>query len=278
MTQLDHAHPATGIADAPRNDFARTTAVEPTGRRPGEFAVDLDVGWSSLVGMHGGYLCAIAVRGAEALAPDRVVRTSTTSFLRSGEAGPATLAVQELRRGRSMSTMVAELRQDDRLLIATRLTLLTERDGVEWSPPTTIDLPPPERCVRVDAERVAHFQRADGLIDPAFLPFSGGDRAKVQGYLRPLEGRAVDSAWLTMATDWFPPPAFVRVAPPTGGVSVDLTTHLHRPRFALAPDEWLLGSFAVERSTSGLAVEHGLLVTQDGTLVAESFQTRLTAA
>src|SRR5689334_10923202 len=84
-------------------EFDRTTAVEPTDR-PGTFAVELDAGWSSLVGVHGGYLCAVAVRGAEADAPDRIVRTVTTSFLRTADVGPATVEVREVRRGRSMST------------------------------------------------------------------------------------------------------------------------------------------------------------------------------
>ena len=78
--------------------------------------------------------------------------------------------------------------------------------------------------------------------------------------------------------DWhFPPPAFVRLEPPTGGVSIDLTTHIHRPTVGLGEDEWLTGKFEIETSTGGLAVEHGVIATLDGVLVAESFQTRLTA-
>jgi acyl-CoA thioesterase len=259
------------------SDFDRTTTVVPTDR-PGEVEVDLDPGWSSLVGVHGGYLCALAVRGAEALAPDRTVRTITTSFLRSAEVGPATLTVRELRRGRSMSTMVTELHQGERLLLTSRLTLLTPREGVEWSSPVRLALPAPEQCVRMEPGRVSHFQRVDGLLDPDCLPFSGRERAMVRGYLRPLEDRRVDSAWLAMATDWFPPPAFVRLEPPTGGVSVDLTTHIHRPNLTLGRDEWLLGSFQVDDSAQGLAVEHGIIAAHDGTVIAESFQTRLTAA
>lgn len=257
-------------------DFERTTTVVPT-NRPGEFSVDLDAGWSSLVGVHGGYMCALAVRGAEALGTDRTVRTITTSFLRSGEVGPATLTVRELRRGRSMSTVVTELHQGDRLLITSRLTLLTPREGVEWSTPVRLDLPARGECVRMDPGRVSHFQRADGLLDPASLPFSNRNRAMVRGYVRPLEDQRVDSAWLAMATDWFPPPAFVRLEPPTGGVSVDLTTHIHRHDLTLGDDEWLQGAFEVDNSTRGLAVEHGVIAAHDGTLIAESFQTRLTA-
>ena len=75
-------------------DFDRTTALIPLEARPGEFLVDLDSGWSSLVGVHGGYMCAVAVRGAESLAPGRLVRTMSTSFLRSGRVGPAVLSVR----------------------------------------------------------------------------------------------------------------------------------------------------------------------------------------
>lgn len=260
-----------------RSDFDRTTTLAPIDGQPGSFSVDLDAGWSSLVGIHGGYLCALAVRGAAAIVPDRVVRTVTTSFLRPGAVGPAVLSVSELRRGRSMSTVVVEMEQDGRQLLSSRLTALVPRSGVEWREPATLDLPPVDRCVPMDAGRIAHFHRVDARLDPVSLPFSGGDRAMVQGHLRPLEGRQVDSAWLAMATDWFPPPAFVRLEPPTGGVSIDLTTHIHVPDVRLGDDEWLQARFEIRTSTNGLAVEHGLVTTADGTPVAESLQTRLTA-
>jgi hypothetical protein len=123
---------------------------------------------------------------------------------------------------------------------------------------------------------VAHFDRVDGLLDPSSLPFTGGDRAMVQGYLRPLESRAIDASWLAMATDWFPPPAFVRIAPPAGGISVDLTTHVHRT-IDDHDGSWLTGRFEIATSVDGLAVEHGRICTLDGDLLAESIQTRWTA-
>ena len=255
-------------------EFDRTTTLTPIEGRPGQFSVTLDAGWASLVGVHGGYLCSIAVRGAEALAPDRSVRTVTTSFLRTGQVGPATVSVREVRRGRSITTMAADVTQDGRLVTTSRLTLLPERTGVEWNAPVPLDLPPPEGCVPVEAGRGFHFDRVDGLLDPRSLPFSGRDRAMVRGYIRPLEPRPVDSSWLAMAADWFPPPAFVRLEPPTGGVSIDLTTHIHQHPI-LGDAEWLTGAFEVQTSGGGLAVEHGVIAQLDGTLVAESFQTRL---
>lgn len=244
------------------------------------FDVDLDPGWSSLIGAHGGYMVAIAVRGAERVAGagDRGVRTATTSFLRAGKIGPARLEVREIRRSRSLSTVVADLSQDGQLINTSRITLTAERTGVEWAASTPLSIPPPEDCVPVDPPGDAHhLRRLDALLDPASLPFTDGPRAVVRGYLRPFDTRHIDAAWLTMAVDWFPPPAFVRIAPPTGGISIDLAAHLHQPTVDLADDEWLAGEFEIVTSTAGLAIEHGRIARLDGSLVAESFQTRWTA-
>lgn len=239
--------------------------------------MELDASWSALVGVHGGYMCAIAVRGAELIARDRPVRTLTTSFLRVGKVGPARLTVRELRRGRTLSTVVADLTQGDQVLTTSRLTLLTDSAGLNWRCPSREQLPPLEDCVRFqETDGVRHFGQIDIRLDQAYQPDGSGDRALVRGHLRPLEARLVDSTWLAMAADCFPPPSFVRVPPPTGGVSIDLTTHIHRPRTKLGEDDWLTGSFEILDSSGGLAVEHGRIGLRDGTIVAESFQTRLT--
>lgn len=262
-------------------DFDRTLTLVPDPDHAGEFTVELDSAWRSLVGIHGGYMSALTVRGAEALVEDdRAVRTVTTSFLRPGRPGPATVRAQVVRHGRSLTTATADLVQNGHTLLTSRITFLTDREGVEWTAPVPVEVVPFAECVRIEPGidvEVAHFAMADGRIDPRRVPFTDGDEARISGYIRPLEPRVVDPAWLTMASDWFPPPAFVRVMPPTGGISIDLTTHVHRPGLLLAGDEWLTAEFAVTNSTGGLAVEHGRITLLDGTVVAESFQTRLTA-
>jgi acyl-CoA thioesterase len=257
--------------------FDRTTTLVAGPYEPGRFGVVLDDGWSSLVGIHGGYLSALTVKGAEAVAGiDRPVRTVTTSFLRTGRPGPAEVVVRTIRAGRTVSTVTADVVQESKILVTSRLTLLTERTGVEWTAPQPIDVLPLDECVDFSTD-VGHFDQAIGRLDPRRMPFSDGPQARVSGYIRPLEPRVIDPAWLAMASDWFPPPAFVRLAPPTGGVSIDLTTHVHRPGLHLADDEWLVADFAIDDSTGGLAVEHGRITLPDGTIVAESLQTRLTA-
>lgn len=266
----------TQLTERDSTDFDRTIDLTPVAGDEGRFEVDLDPGWASLVGVHGGYMVAIAVRGAELLVPGRTVRTVTTTFLRTGKIGPATLTVRPVRAGRTMATVVTDLVQDGETLITSRHTLLADHPGVEWTEPVRPDLPPPEACVDFDpAAHVSHFGRVDSRFDPTRLPFTG-EAARVAGWVRPLQPRPIDAPWLAMATDWFPPPAFALVEPPTGGISIDLTTHVHRPGLALADDEWLAGAFEIRDSTSGLAVEHGRITTMDGTLVAESFQSRLT--
>ncbi|MCB0969160.1 MAG: hypothetical protein KDB37_20200, partial [Ilumatobacter sp.] len=58
-------------------EFAGTELV-PSG--PGDFDVDLPARWSSLVGVHGGFMVGLAVRAAEHVVPDRTVRTIATSY------------------------------------------------------------------------------------------------------------------------------------------------------------------------------------------------------
>lgn len=254
-------------------EFDRHLHLEPVDDHT--FAIDLPDEWSALVGIHGGYLTSLAVRAAEAHVADRRVRTITTSFLRPARPGPARLHLAVPRRGRSISTVHAELHQEGRALTTSRLTLVTDQSGVEWRHTEPIPLPSRDQCVPITPrEPSEHFERAQALLDPSSLPFTDGPRAMVRGYLRPLEPRPIDAAWLAMASDWFPPPAFVRLEPPVGGISVDLTTHVHHTLPALVDDDWLTASFEIVTSAGGMATEHGRIVTVDGHLVAESFQTR----
>ena len=264
-------------ATEPGYEFDRSTSVVAIDGHPGSFAVDLAAGWSSLVGVHGGYLCALATVGATTGVPDRSERSLSTTFLRTARPGPARLEVHEVRHGRTLSTVVADLLQQDRTVITSRLTLSTVRPGAEWGEPLVVDLPPVADCEAFTPPiGLVNFDRFELRFDPARLPFDAG-RARVCGYVRPLESRPVDAAWLSMAVDAFPPPAFARLTPPIGGVSVDLTTHVHGDRAALGEDEWLIGEFEIRESRGGLAVEHGRIATAAGIVLAESFHSRSTA-
>jgi acyl-CoA thioesterase len=229
-----------------------------------------------LRGVHGGYQTAIAVRAAEAVAPGRMVRTVAASFLRPGHVGPVVLDVTVLRSTRTFTTTVVTVAQDERPVLFVRATAIEPVVGHEWTAPVHDRPGPLEDAVAfTPPPQVHHFHQAELLLDPATIPTGTATDARIAGYVRPLEGRVLDAAWLAMTGDWFPPSPFRRVAIPVGGISVDYTVHVHRT-VVLGPDEWLEAVFHTPTSSSGLALEHGTLATMDGTPVAETFHTRWT--
>jgi acyl-CoA thioesterase len=264
--------------------FDDTTTLVP-GAEHGRFTVEIDPAWSSLRGVHGGFLAALAVRATERVEDSfgegvgRDVRTSTTSFLRPARPGLLDVHVEPVRDGRTLGTYAVTASQNGRDVATSRVTAVVPSAGTSWETATPDDsMPPPDECVAVEPpEGVRHFENATGLLDPSYAPFSHGPEARVRGYVRPLEPRPIDATWLTMILDWFPPASFTRNDPPIGGVSVDFTVHVHRTLAQLAPDEWLAGRFHADVSTGGLALEKGTICDQGGHVIAEAFHTRWTA-
>ncbi|MBO1756642.1 thioesterase family protein [Allobranchiibius sp. CTAmp26] len=264
-------------------DFDRTTRVHPSPAAEANavttsFTATLDETWSSLIGVHGGYVASLMVHTAELMLPDRVVRTVSTSFLRPAAVGEAEVVLEVLRAGRSFNTLSASVHQAGRLVAVSRITLLNPVDATGWTMPMTHDRPAPiDRCLPFEPPpSIAHFGQAEFRIDPATVPTSEpAAEARIAGHIRPLEARPIDARWLVAMGDWFPPSPFRRLAPPAGGISVDYTVHLHRT-LAADPDLWLEGAFTTTQNVGGLALEHGTLATPDGLPVAETFHTRWT--
>lgn len=256
--------------------FDATTALVADG--PGRYGIELDPAWSSLRGIHGGYLAAIAIGAAETVDPDRTVRTVTTTFLRPAVAGPAAITVEPVRRGRSISNLAITISQGARDVAVSHITAMAVTDGVAWDHAARLDLVPIEQCVPLaPPPGIGHFDHGDAVLDPADLPFSHGAHARVAGYLRPVEARPIDAAWLGMALDWFPPASFTYVDPPTGGTSIVFTIHLHHTLEGLAADAWLGAEFHADISADGIALEKGVIADPSGRILAESFHTRWTA-
>ncbi|HEY4610175.1 MAG TPA: hypothetical protein VIH06_13255, partial [Ilumatobacteraceae bacterium] len=126
-------------------------------------------------------------------------------------------------------------------------------------------------------EGIGHFDHAVAVLDPRSMPFSHGPVARVAGYVQPRERGPIDAAWLGMALDWFPPAAFTRIDPPTGGISITYSMHVHHTLERLADGEWLGGEFHVDVSADGIALEKGRITDPAGRVLAESFHTRWTA-
>lgn len=256
--------------------FHETTAITPDPVAPGRFHAHYDERWASLRGIHGGYQTAIAVRAAEAMSPGRSVRTVSASFLRPGAIGPVVLDATVVRSTRTFTTVLVTVSQLDRPVLTVRTTANEAVQGHDWStPPADGPGPLADAVSFTPPPEVPHFQQAELLLDPSTIPTADADEARIAGYVRPKEGNVLDTAWLVMVGDWFPPSPFRRVAIPIGGVSVDYTVHVHRT-VTLGADEWLAAVFTTPTSTGGLALEHGLVTTMDGRAVADTFHTRWT--
>ncbi len=257
--------------------FDATTLVRPDDEDPTRVSATLDASWSSLRGIHGGYIAAIFARAAQSVVGERSLRTMSTSFLRVGEPGPAVVGIETIRAGRSVSIVGLTMQQGGRDIAVARATAMHPTVGVSWDDAPRLTFRPREECVPLQSSQlVRHFDHCEAQFDPANIPFEFVDAALVRGYFRPREPRPIDATWLAMALDWFPPAAFTKVAPPTGGISVDYTVHIHRTRAALKPDEWLRAQFQQDCSNDGLALETGTIADADGTVIAQSFHTRYT--
>ena len=258
--------------------FDQTTALPFDPKSPDRLAVNLPDAWGSLVGVHGGFVTALTVRSVAPRLGTHRVRTVSTSFLRPVTVGAAELTITTLRSGRSLSTYEVALHQSGRLATTTRITAATPTTGTEWDHAKPLPVPSPADCLVVPGPPgIRHLDHAEGRLDPAHLPLTRSDEAVLQGHVRPVEPRPIDDAWLVMVLDYFPPAAWTKVDPPTGGVSVDYTVHIHRtlPE-PLAPDDWLAVTFRADVSTAGLSLEHGAVAAPDSSLLAESFHTRWT--
>jgi len=265
--------PTTGLTV-----FDATTSLKLDRSHGNRFDAHLDRAWSSLVGIHGGYLTAIAINAAQVAAGDRPIRTVTTTFLRPGSIGDASVDVEVVRQGRSITNLAVTLAQSSKVVLVSQIVAAHVVESTSWETIAQSDLPEFAECVPIaPPEGIGHFDHAVAVLDPRSLPFTHGPVARVAGYLRPREQRPIDAAWLGMALDWFPPAAFTRIDPPAGGVSITYSIHVHHTLERLANDEWLGGEFHVDVSADGIALEKGRILDPSGRVLAESFHTRWTA-
>src|SRR3954464_13527523 len=94
--------------------FDRDTALVPLAEAGFRGCVSQDFWVQS--GPNGGYLGAIALRGATAIVPDagRIARSLHVRFLAAPKAGEFELLAETVRKGRSMTTVAVRMRQEQR--------------------------------------------------------------------------------------------------------------------------------------------------------------------
>jgi hypothetical protein len=192
--------------------------------------LDLDGSWAIGGKIHGGYLLSEIARAAVGMLDDGHPHPLAVSalFVSAPDPGPAELAVEVLRRGRSVSSLRARLSQGEAVrteVLLTAGTLPTAGEAL-WIAPTGVpELPPAEDCprapaLRPDGVRIGHLDHVDLRLDPATTGWAVGRPAHVaelRGWVRPdpeTDARSVttdgtvDPLWLLVAGDALPPLTF----------------------------------------------------------------------
>jgi acyl-CoA thioesterase len=260
--------------------------------QPGRYHVDVDPCWNCPTVPQGGTMAALAT-AAMALElgdPGQRLRTQTTVFAAMIPAGEVTIDVAVLRRGRTMSQLMATARAAGTDAGHTTVAVFGQaRAGFEFTDlampdvvgpadaPSFRDPPPPE--VEFDeGEPFPFWERVEGravIGRPPWEPFvpTSSECAfwyafdeppmRADGTLDPLGVIAladlmpssVGQRMGPLGRQWYPP-------------STDLTVHL----FGEARSRWLLAHLHARRAGEGYASVEAALWDEGGALVAHASQ------
>src|SRR3954454_5954268 len=129
--------------------FDATTSLRLDASHANRFGAHLDPAWSSLVGIHGGYLTAIAIRAAQHVVGERPIRTVTTTFLRPGSIGNASVDVEVVRRGKSITNLAVSLSQSSKLVLVSQVVAAEVVQSTSWEMSTRPDIADFAQCVPI---------------------------------------------------------------------------------------------------------------------------------
>lgn len=253
--------------------FDEDTAVTPL--EGGRFGANVSDRWHIGAAPNGGYLLALVGRAMVEAGQRPDPLTVTAHYHRPPVAGPATIATEVVRRGRTATTVTARLEQDGAVLVSalgavTDLGSFAGATDVRGAPP---DLGPIEE--QADARSPVTAIPLQGRVDyagapPGFMVGQPSGRMEVGGYVRARDGREPDPLWLLFVVDSLAPTTFE-----TGRFgwvpTLELTVHVRaRP----APG-WLSVAHRTRFLQDGLMEEDAEVWDSTGRFVAQSCQLAL---
>jgi acyl-CoA thioesterase len=261
--------------------------VAPPGGGAGTGALAFTAGishrWDTVGPPNGGFLLALAVRGlAEAVPfPDPI--TVTGHFFRPARHTPVELHVERIRAGKAHASAMVRLDQDGKEILRALGTFsdLAAGAGGDRSDARPPPLPPPEECLPVRELQPRQWDDLPGRMPELYRAIDvrlarperreEGEIARLEGWMRFVDGRDPDVAALPLLADAFPP-AVLDVADSVWVPTVELTVHVRgRP----APG-WIAASFRTRFLRHGYFEEDGELWDSTGRLVALSRQMAVT--
>jgi hypothetical protein len=201
-------------------ELAKASAVEPLG--DGRYGAVLDPGWSIGTKPNGGYLLTVLARAAVAGAAVGAIAdlphpaAVSAHFLAAPDPGPAEVAVEVLRHGRSASQVRATLFAGGIRCVEALVTCgrLKPAAAPYWSSVPLPDFPAEADCVPAPNEDarfpVPMFDEVELRADPATAGFATGRPAmagEIRGYVR-ASPAPPDPYAVLIALDALPPATF----------------------------------------------------------------------
>src|SRR4051794_35695459 len=166
--------------------FDRATALEPRG--VGCFVGEITRDYWIVQGPNGGYLAAIALRGAtlSLASAERLPRSMHLRYLSPPKAGAFELRVQPIREGGSLTLLAVSLQQAGRECLSASVCFSAALSSVTFQ-----DSAPPAARALDEAQPMGQAIPMHARFD-ARIAIGGVPRADTGGYLRFADGRPVD--------------------------------------------------------------------------------------
>jgi hypothetical protein len=238
--------------------FDAVTALQDTDD-PHLFGASIHPLWTVGDKANGGYLQALLGRAARVTARrhggrDWEVLSSSITYLRAPDLGPAMVRTTLLRSGRTAGHVRAVLSQGENDIVDAVFVLgdLPVEPAVRYDGTEPLRAPDPEDCVRLTPQiptgvYVGIMDVLDLRLDPATLPFAtspppAGTPAELRGWTRFADGRPADALALLFLADAIPPAtlmigstgwvptlqmsAYVRARPAPGWLGIRMTAGL----------------------------------------------------
>ena len=231
-------------------------------------------------GPNGGYLAAMALRGASAMVDvrERAARSLHARFLAAPKAGAFELRAEVVRVGRSMTTVGVRMLQDGRDFLHASACFSGGFSSIAFQDCAMPEALPLEASHSVP-KRIPLNHRYD------LLRAIGGDeredeRARSGGWIRCAEPRPIDVLALAALWDAWPPAVFARAfderfrgAVPTVEVSVYFRRRVPLP--TTQAGDYVLLCVESTMANEGIVEESGEIWSRDGLLLAQSRQLAL---
>ncbi len=252
--------------------------LTPQARGAAEFTFTMPTGWLQGRGLFGGLVVGAMIRAMEhEVERERSLRSLTAELCGPSQPGPLTVRVERLREGSAVSTLTAQVIQNEAVQAhavgvfgkaRADTRALVDLPPVERPDWRTLEVSPVEPPFAPDFTRYFEFRAVSGA------PFSAGREARTSTWLKPRHaGPARDAAWVAACADACWPGVFVIESGPRPMATISYTLQLVSGLDGLDPDAPLFHRGTVASLREGYAVEYRELWGEDGRLVALNQQT-----